>query len=127
MKRIVVLTVAVLILPPQLAAQTVIGPAAPLDSARAALRDALASFRDSLVTVNSAPPRLQRDYRAASTAALVARARFMREACERSLRALPSAREAVLAAALRDKKKLARQKDVVVRLEIGRASCRERV
>ena len=118
MKPLAAVALVCLLLPKQLPAQTVIRPAAPLDSARAVLRDALDSFRDSLLTVNGAAARLQRDNRTASDAALVARARFMREACERSLRALPPTREAVLAAALSDKKKVVRQKkDLVVRLD----------
>jgi hypothetical protein len=78
------------------AAQTVISQPAPLDSARAALRNDLAALRDSLHTVDGAAARLQRDYRTASDASLLSRARLMKDACARSSRTVPSTRQAVL-------------------------------
>ena len=81
---------------PRLNAQgTVVLPEAPLDSARAALRDDLFTFRDSLSTIDAAAARLQRDYRQASEAILRSRARVMTEACTRSVRNVPLARRAV--------------------------------
>lgn len=74
---------------------TVVVPEAPLDSARAALRDDLLTFRDSLTTIDAAAARLHRDYRQASEAALRSRARVMTEACTRSIRNVPLARKAV--------------------------------
>lgn len=83
---------------PNLQAQgTVVLPEAPLDSARAALRDDLLSFRDSLSTIDAAAARLQRDYRQASQAVLRSKARVMTEACTRSARNVPLARKAVQA------------------------------
>ena len=83
---------------PRLAAQgTVVLPEAPLDSARAALRDDLLMFRDSLSTIDAAAARLQRDFRQASVAVLRSRARVMTDACTRSARSVPGARRAVQA------------------------------
>ena len=76
---------------------TVVVPEAPLDSARAALRDDLLTFRDSLTTIDAAAARLQRDYRQASAAVLRSKARVMTEACTRSARNVPLARKAVQA------------------------------
>jgi|tagenome__1003787_1003787.scaffolds.fasta_scaffold20886785_1 hypothetical protein len=80
-----------------LTAQTVIKPAPPLDSARAAVRDALVQLSDSLGTIDAAAARLQRDYEQASGASLLYRARMMREACSRSAGIVPSTRERVVA------------------------------
>jgi hypothetical protein len=80
-----------------LAAQTVIRPAPPLDSARVAVRDALVQLSDSLGTIDAAAARLQRDYQQASGASLLFRARMMREACSRSAGIVPSTRARVLA------------------------------
>jgi hypothetical protein len=79
-----------------LSAQFVVQPEAPLDSARASLRDALLVLRDSLVTIDAAAARLQRDYREASGPSLLSRARVMRDACARSGRTVPQTRIAVL-------------------------------
>ena len=79
----------------QLAAQTVLRSPPPLDSARASLRDAVLVLRDSLVTVDGAAARLQRDYREASGPSLLSRAQQMYEACARSGRTVPQARLAV--------------------------------
>jgi hypothetical protein len=78
-----------------LAGQTVVRPAPPLDSTRAALRDALLVLRDSLVTIDGAAARLQRDFRNASGPSLLSRARVMYQACARSGKAIPTARETV--------------------------------
>jgi hypothetical protein len=75
-------------------------PDPPLDPARASLRDALLLLRDSLVSVDGAAARLQRDFRASSEASLLSRARVMHEACARSSRAVPPARGAVVSAKL---------------------------
>jgi hypothetical protein len=83
-----------------LSAQVVARPEPPLDSARASLRDALLVLRDSLVTIDAAAARLQRDYREASGASLLSRARVMRDACARSIRTIPPTRTAVLNAKL---------------------------
>jgi hypothetical protein len=80
-----------------LAAQTVMQPPPPLDSARVAVRDALAQLSDSLGTIDAAAARLQRDYQQASSASLLFRARMMHEACGRSAGILPSTRARVLA------------------------------
>jgi hypothetical protein len=78
-----------------LSAQFVVEPEVPLDSARASLRDALLVLRDSLITIDAAAARLQRDYREASGASLLSRARVMRDACARSVRTLPAARSEI--------------------------------
>jgi hypothetical protein len=80
-----------------LAAQTVIRPPPPLDSARVAVRDALVQLSDSLETIDAAAARLQRDYQQASGASLLFRARMMREACSRSAHIVPSTRARVVA------------------------------
>jgi hypothetical protein len=85
-----------------LAAQTVMRPDPPLDSARAAVRDALLNFRDSLNTVDGAAARLQRDFRQASGPSLLSRARVMHEACARSLRTVAPTRKTVMDASLSD-------------------------
>lgn len=94
MIRAVWLVLLVLYAPP-LAAQTVVRPEVPLDSARAALRDALLVLRDSLGAIDAAAGRLQRDYRQASGASLTSRARVMADACAGSARTIPPTRTAV--------------------------------
>jgi hypothetical protein len=98
MKRIL-LTLAVLVAGSvTLHAQAVVTPAAPLDAARTRVRDALLVLRDSLMTVNGAAARLQRDFRKASPALLSARARDVSSACARSARTIPATRQVVAAA-----------------------------
>jgi hypothetical protein len=109
--------VMALLITPQLGAQTVMRPAPPLDSARATLRDAIIVLRDSLITVDGAAARLQRDYWTASGPALVARARVMRDACARSRRAVRPTRDVVQSAELRDQNKLARRRELVTALD----------
>ena len=109
--------VMALLIAPELRAQTVMRPAAPLDSGRAALRDAVVVLRDSLVTIDGAAARLQRDYWTASGAALISRARLMRDACARSRRTVPPTRDVVRAAELSDQKKLARRRELVTALD----------
>lgn len=92
---------------------TVVRPEPVLDAGRATLRDALLQFRDSLSSIDAAASRLQRDYRQASPASLTSRARVMRDACAGSVRSLPAAREAVLAAAASDKQRLRRRREMV--------------
>ena len=109
--------VVALLIAPELRGQTVMRPPAPLDSARAVVRDAIVVLRDSLVTIDGAAARLQRDYWTASGPALVARARFMRDACARSRRTVPPTRDMVQAAELSDQKKLARRRELVTALD----------
>jgi hypothetical protein len=99
------------------AAQTVFRPPAPLDSARAALRDDLVILRDSLHMVDGAAARLQRDYRTASEASLLSRAGLMQEACARSSRTAPSTRLALLEFRLSDRQRLALRQQVVTALD----------
>jgi len=100
-----------------LAGQTVIRPAPPLDSTRAALRDALLVLRDSLVTIDGAAARLQRDFRTASAPSLLSRARVMYQACARSGKAIPTARETVQSTQLTDPHKLERRKDLLAAMD----------
>jgi hypothetical protein len=95
MKRSIGLAILCLTSPVPLAAQTVVKTEPPLDSARLELRDALVTFRDSLLTVNGAAARLQRDVRQASNASLLSRARVMRDACAGSARAVAPTRRSV--------------------------------
>lgn len=96
-----------------LAAQTVVRPEPALDAGRASLRDALLQFRDTLSHIDAAASRLQRDYRQASPASLLSRARVMREACARSVRSLPAARKAALAAAATTEMRMRRRGELV--------------
>ena len=101
-----------------LAAQgTVVRPEPALDAGRATLRDALLQFRDSLNSIDAAASRLQRDYRQASTASLLSRARVMHEACARSTRNLPPTRQAVLAADASDALRLRRRGEMMGSLD----------
>ena len=100
---------------------TVIQPEAPLDSARVALRDAVLVLRDSLITVDGAAVRLQRDVRQTSGASLLSRARVMHDACARSVRTVPSAREAILATQLSEPLRVKRRRHVVNALDRLRA------
>jgi hypothetical protein len=109
-----------------LAGQTVVRPAPPLDSTRAALRDALLVLRDSLVTIDGAAARLQRDFRNASGPSLLSRARVMYQACARSGKAIPTARETVQSTRLTDPHKLERRKELLAamdKLELAVGRC----
>jgi hypothetical protein len=101
----------------RLTAQTIMKPEPPLDSARAAVRDALLILRDSLVTVDGAAARLQRDFRQASGASLLSRARVMRDACGRSFRTVPLTRQAVLGTKLSDPNRIKRRGELVGALD----------
>jgi hypothetical protein len=96
-----------------MSAQTVMRPDAPLDSARATVRDALLRLRDSLNTIDGAAARLQRDFRHASGPSLLSRARVMREACARSVRTVPPTRTAVLDAKLLEPRRIKRRSELV--------------
>jgi hypothetical protein len=102
---------------PRLAAQTVIRPAPPLDSARAAVRDALLLLSDSLGTIDAAAARLQRDYREASGASLLFRARMMHEACTRSAGMVPLTREKVLATKVSESQRIKHRGELVSALD----------
>ena len=92
---------------------TVIQPEPPLDSARATLRDAVLILRDSLITVDAAAARLQRDFRQTSGASLLSRARVMHDACARSAQTIPSTRETLLAAQLAVPRHVKRRRELV--------------
>ena len=94
-------------------AQTVMRPDPPLDSARAAVRDALLILRDSLNTIDGAAARLQRDFRQASGPSLLSRARVMREACARSVRTVAPTRRAVLDTKLLEPRRLKYRSELV--------------
>jgi len=100
-----------------LAAQTVVVPDPPLDSARAALRDNLLVFRDTLNTVDGAAARLQRDFREASGASLISRARTMSQACARSVRTVPPTRHTVQSFKLTEPAKLKQRQDLLNSLD----------
>jgi hypothetical protein len=107
--RITVILLGTLAVQP-LAAQVVMRPAPKLDSARAEIRDVLWRLRDSLLTVDGAAARLQRDYRVASGPALVARARLMTQAYARSFKAVAPARSVVVSANPTSKQKVQQRK-----------------
>ena len=113
MNRLSPLVLLALLAVRPLAAQTVIRRAPPLDSARATLRDDLLVLRDSLNSVDGAAARLQRDFRDASGASLVSRARTMYQACARSGRTVPSTRKAVLSFGLTDSAKVKRRQNLL--------------
>lgn len=117
MKRLAGLLALGALLAQPLSAQTVIRPAPPLDSARAALRHALLEMRDSLLTIDGAAARLQRDYRAASGPSLLSRARVMRDACARSVRTVQPTRNVVLAARLSEPNKIKRRQELMGALD----------
>jgi hypothetical protein len=94
-------------------AQTVMRPDPPLDSARAALRDALLVLRDSLNLVDAAAARLERDFRQASGPSLLSRARVMYQACDHSQRAVPATRRALLDAKLPDLRRVKYRDDLL--------------
>ena len=118
MIRLNLLVACLLLAARSLSAQgTVVLPEVPLDERRAALRDELLRFRDTLNTIDAAAARLQRDFRQASAASLLSRARVMSEACARSARNVAPARAAVLAAEATDKRRLARRAEMIQALD----------
>ncbi len=101
-----------------LAAQgALVVPEPKLDEERAAVRDELLRFRDTLNTIDAAAARLQRDFRQASTASLTSRARVMRDACARSARNVAPARKAVLAAKVLNERRLRQRRELVQALD----------
>jgi hypothetical protein len=70
-------------------------PEQPLDSNRAAVRDALYVLRDTLHPVIAAVAWLERDFRATSVQALTSRARDLGQACAAAERNVPSTLAAV--------------------------------
>jgi hypothetical protein len=118
MRHLTMLVLVVVLGGRGLAAQApVMRPEPPLDSARAALRDALLVLRDSLGTIDGAAARLQRDFRQTSGAALLSRARVMHDACARSVRAVAPTRKAVAAAALTEAERVKRRRELVNALD----------
>jgi len=100
-----------------LAAQTVVRPDPPLDAERLKVRDAVLVLRDSLNSIDAAAARLQRDFRTASGASLVSRARVMREACARSARTIPPTRQVVAAAPASNENRMKRRDELARGLE----------
>ena len=98
-------------LAPAVHAQTVFRPRAPLDSAQSAVRDAVLVLRDSLQVVHDGVARMHRDFRGASLAALVSRARSMRDGCAASTRTLPATRAVIASGpAATDKQRSTRER-----------------
>jgi hypothetical protein len=98
-------------------AQTVMRPDPPLDSARAALRDALLILRDSLNTIDGAAARLQRDFRQASGPSLLSRARVMHLACSHSRQTVPLTRRALLDADLSERRRVSYRAELVQEMD----------
>ena len=117
MKQFILILLLALGVARPLAAQTVMKPRPALDSGQIVLRDAILVLRDSLMTIDGAAGRLQRDYQAASNQALLARARFMSDACSRSVRTIPPTRRVVVAAELYGEKKLERRQELISALD----------
>jgi hypothetical protein len=88
---------ALVILAAPLQAQQVIAPntRAPLTGERAQIHGSLVALRDSLLLVQSAGGRLERDLRSSSDAVLRSRARSMTSACASSSRAAITAQDIV--------------------------------
>ena len=90
---------ALLLLAPAAHAQQVITPntRAPLTPEKAKIHAALVTLRDSLLGVQTAGGRLERDLRSSSDAVLRSRARTMSAACASSSRAAVSAEQTISA------------------------------
>ncbi len=101
MKRTLLLALGLALAPSLALAQGgAIFPTKPLDPVRLHARNTLLVLRDSLMSVNSAAARMQRDYRETSAIALTGHARRVADACTRAARNVPEARAAVLDAPL---------------------------
>ncbi len=88
---------ALLLLAPAAHAQQVVNPSsrAPLSPEKAKIHTALVTLRDSLLAVQSAGGRLERDLRSSSDAVLRSRARTMSATCASSSRAAAGAQQTV--------------------------------
>lgn len=95
-RLLIAITATAVLTAPPARAQEFVKPDAPLDSARATVRDAILVLRDSLQVIHAGGARMQRDFQGASGAALVSRAAAIREGCAASARTLPATRAAVL-------------------------------
>jgi hypothetical protein len=93
------LFVLLVLLAPAAQAQQLITPntRAPLSPEKAKIHDALVTLRDSLLAVQTASGRLERDLRSSSDAVLRSRARTMSAACSSSSRASVAAQQVVTA------------------------------
>ena len=106
MTRSLLLLFSLATAPIALNSQTVVRPAGPLPAAHVPVRDAMLALRDSLMTVNGAAARLQRDFRQTSDAALTWRAREIANACARSVRTMAPTRKALEAADAGDRARM---------------------
>jgi hypothetical protein len=90
---------ALLLLCPAAHAQQVVTPntRAPLSPEKAKIHTALVTLRDSLLAVQTAGGRLERDLRSSSDAVLRSRARTISAACASSSRAAASAQQTISA------------------------------
>jgi hypothetical protein len=103
---------------PAAAQTTMVRPVpVPLDSNRAAVRDAIVLLRDSLGTIDAAAARLQRDYREASATALLVRARLIRDACAHSAGMVPTTRTSLLAAQISQPERMKHREALVAALD----------
>lgn len=118
MKRSAGLVLAAMLVAGTVSAQaTVVQPEIPLDSARAGLRDALLVLSDSLMSVDGAAARLQRDLRETSAASLLSRARVMHDACAGSVRTVQPTKTTLLAANLSQPLRLQRRRELLQALD----------
>ena len=104
MKRFVLTTLLAIAAAPALDAQAaLVLPEQPLDSNRAAARDAIYVLRDSLQTVIAAIARLERDFRSTSVQSLTSRARELHGSCAAAERNVAPVRKVVGATATASK------------------------
>ena len=97
MNRFLVVALAAPLLVAPLPAQQVIAPntSAPLTGERARIHSSLVTLRDSLLVVQTAGGRLERDIRSSSDAVLRSRARSISSACAGSSRVAASVQDVV--------------------------------
>jgi hypothetical protein len=113
-----VLLIAPLAARPLAAQQGVwVGPQAPLDSSRAALRDAVIRLRDSVSSVGAAAAALQRDFQRTSAQSLVSRARALRDACSGAVATAPGTREVIAHTPMPDNTARSRQAAAIAQLD----------
>lgn len=126
LSRLMLIAALAAVAAPAAHAQTVVQPRAPLDSARMSVRDAVITFRDSLQVVQAGGARMRRDFHSASAAALLSRAREMRDGCAASARTLPSTRAVIETGPVDTEKRRAAQTALLGemdRLAVALAEC----
>lgn len=98
---------------PLQAQAAVVRPDRELNAEEAALRSAMYQFRDTVAALAGINSRMQRDFRATSSAALVSRARQVKTACDATARNIPPAVTAVKAAPVKTRLQVQAQNDLL--------------